>query len=242
MERVCNQQRYPIYLAFARILQTVDVISPSDLNYSLALVELTHGYTTNVKARNKIIQILMILHGLFRVLFRPWVVFAFVKEVISTRLGMASPSPAGHHFRTDGAAPGALASHPCLPQPGLELGELGPLLPPEVVAQHNLGVRWWSIYSRSSEEANKTESNIKIGRLTTCNVQVPPAVQWTGRGMSVSVRCLAWGQTVARCLAMSSVGVARSQEGQGSMAGRDIRPDWAWQDTLYCTVISYCSY
>ena len=79
MERVCNQQGYPIYLAFARILQTVDVISPSDLNYSLALVELTHGYTTNVKVRHKIIQISLIYLVLFRVVHRPWVVFAFVK-------------------------------------------------------------------------------------------------------------------------------------------------------------------
>ena len=46
-----------IYLSLARILQTVDVLSPSDLNYSWALVDLTPGYTTNVKARNKIIQI-----------------------------------------------------------------------------------------------------------------------------------------------------------------------------------------
>ena len=45
------------YLSLARILQTVDVLSPSDLNYSWALVDLTPGYTTNVKARNKIIQI-----------------------------------------------------------------------------------------------------------------------------------------------------------------------------------------
>ena len=45
--------------------------------------------------------------------------------------------------------------------------------------------------------------------------------------LSASVCCLACRQTVARCLAMSSLGVARSQEGQGRMAGRDIRPDWA---------------
>ena len=32
-------------------------------------------------------------------------------------------------------------------------------------------------------------------------------------------------QTVARCLAMSSLGVARSQEGQGRLPGSSIRPD-----------------
>ena len=32
--------------------------------------------------------------------------------MIGTRLGMASPPPAGHHFCTDRAVPGALAPHP----------------------------------------------------------------------------------------------------------------------------------